>query len=45
MEALNIKPIESPLDFSHPQQYIDTGNVDFAYWRIGTGPDLMLIHG
>ena len=45
MEALAINHIDPPLDFSQPQQYLDVGNADLAYWKIGRGPDLILVHG
>lgn len=48
-QQTNLKPVthNTPLklDFSKPDQYIDVGPSDLAYWRIGSGPNLVFIHG
>lgn len=33
------------LDFSQPQQFISTATSDLAYWKTGSGPDVVFIHG
>lgn len=48
-QQTTLKPVEHSaqrkLDFTQPDQYIDVGPSDLAYWRTGTGPDLVFIHG
>jgi len=33
------------LDFGAPHRHIDIGHSQIAYWRIGSGPDLVFVHG
>ena len=33
------------LDFSKPHSMIPAGSSELAYWRVGQGPDLVLLHG
>lgn len=33
------------LDFSRPHQLIDVGHSQLAYYKFGSGPDVVLIHG
>jgi pimeloyl-ACP methyl ester carboxylesterase len=35
----------TPLDFTQPQRFVRVGEDDIAYWRTGSGPDLVLVHG
>ena len=35
----------STLDFDRPHQTLRIGSDDIAYWRIGSGPDVVLVHG
>jgi len=34
-----------PLDFSQPHRLIDVGHSRLAYWSVGSGPDVLFIHG
>lgn len=33
------------IDFDNPDQYVDVGHSKLAYWSIGNGPNLVLVHG
>ncbi len=33
------------VDFDQPQDYIDVGHSKLAYWKVGQGPNLVLVHG
>lgn len=36
---------DSRVDFGQPQRFITIGDDEIAYWRAGSGPDLVLVHG
>ena len=42
-------PAASPtavgIDFNTPHAYVDIGHSRLAYWGVGQGPDLVLVHG
>ena len=33
------------IDFEKPHQYVDVKHSQLAYWRVGSGPNLILVHG
>lgn len=33
------------LDFNRPRQYIEANGAHLAHWKIGSGPDLVFVHG
>lgn len=35
----------TPLDFDRPQRFLRVGPDELAYWRVGSGPDVVLVHG
>lgn len=44
MNALST-PVHSVVDFDMPHQFIPLGHSELAYWKVGSGPDLLLVHG
>lgn len=43
----NVASLQKALvvDFLKPQQYVDVGHSQLAYWKTGTGPNLVFVHG
>jgi haloalkane dehalogenase len=35
----------SPVDFGLPHEYVDIDHSQLAYWQVGQGPNLILVHG
>jgi len=42
---LSCSNIALTLDFNKPHRFLDVSHSSLAYWKVGTGPDLLLIHG
>ena len=34
-----------PINFDRPDRFLSIGDDEIAYWRTGTGPDVVLVHG
>jgi len=43
--GLTTSSVAAKLDFNRPHRYVDVGHSELAYWKVGAGPDIVLVHG
>ncbi len=44
MAALT-QTMASEMFYEGPERYLDVGDSEVAYWRVGSGPDVLFVHG